>query len=69
MFDPSEATELQVESGDSLETAHPMHRLRELRRFPAEVAFQGFGGNIPRMEEMGADLIGFQLVFSTCDPG
>lgn len=43
--------EPQVESSESLKTTDPLHQLRSMKNFPAEVAFQGFGGNLQVMEE------------------
>ena len=41
----------KVRTKDSLVTADPLHHLRSMRSFPAEVAFQGFGGSLPRLKE------------------
>eukprot|EP00438_Fugacium_kawagutii_P021005 Skav228370 [mRNA] locus=scaffold1981:230342:241021:+ [translate_table: standard] len=42
---------VQVESSESLQSTDPLHQLRSMKNFPAEVAFQGFGGNLQLMEE------------------
>ena len=43
----------KVRTKDSLETIDPLHRLRSMQSFPAEVAFQGFGGSLPQLKEGG----------------
>lgn len=43
----------KVRTKDSLVTADPLHQLHSMRSFPAEVAFQGFGGSLPRLKEGG----------------
>lgn len=42
---------VSVRTKDSLVTADPLHQLRSMRSFPAEVAFQGFGGSLPQLKE------------------